>query len=55
MTNPISSKFDDDDVNDDELLAACNEVISEKPDTIVPIPMGNFEEKFRIMKYYFAL
>lgn len=33
MTNPTSSKFDDDDVNDDELLAACDEVAT------VPIPI----------------
>jgi hypothetical protein len=42
MTNSTSAKFDDDDVNDDELLAACDDVISKKPDPIVPIvPTGN--------------
>ncbi len=48
MTNPKSLKFDDDDVDDDELLAACNEVISEKPEPIVPT--GNFKKKFSIEK-----
>jgi hypothetical protein len=51
MTNPTSSKFDDDDVNDDELLAACNEVISQKADPIVP--MGNSKDEFRIMRKSF--
>lgn len=44
MTNPTSAKFDDDDVNDDELLAACDEAavtvaaveVVTKSDPIVP-------------------
>ena len=39
MANPTSSKFDDDDVNDDELLAALNEdnLIPNQSESIVPI------------------
>ncbi len=51
MANPTFSKFDDDDINDDELLAACNEVISKTPDPIVPT--GNLREEFEIMKFFF--
>lgn len=42
MANSTSAKFDDDDVNDDELLAACDEVTATpnnlmmKSDPIVP-------------------
>ncbi len=35
MTNSASLKFDD-DINDEELLAACDEITSKKPDPIVP-------------------
>lgn len=36
MTNSTSAQFDDDDINDDELLAACNDIVPQKPDIIVP-------------------
>jgi hypothetical protein len=46
MTNLTSSKFDDDDVNDDELLAAFNDDndIAKKSDPIVPI--SNSKKEF---------
>ncbi|CAF0912367.1 unnamed protein product [Rotaria sordida] len=47
MTNSTSSKFDDHDVNDDELLAACDDVPLKKPDPIVPIvEVASFEFPF---------
>ncbi|CAF3722873.1 unnamed protein product [Rotaria sordida] len=47
MTNSTSSKFDDHDVNDDELLAACDDVPLKKPDPIVPIvDVASFEFPF---------
>jgi len=53
MTNPTSSKFDDDDVNDDELLAACVEVTSKKPDPIVPT--GNSRKEFSHYEIFFFI
>lgn len=42
MTNSVPTKFDDDEVNDDELLAACNDEIPVKePEPTAPI--GNFK------------
>jgi hypothetical protein len=52
MTNLASLKFDDDDINDEELLAACDEITSKTPDPIVPT--GNGREEFRTMKYSFV-
>jgi hypothetical protein len=51
MTNPTSSKFDDDDVSDDELLAACVEVTSKNPDPIVPT--GNSMKEFSHNEIFF--
>ncbi|CAF3457470.1 unnamed protein product [Rotaria sp. Silwood1] len=37
MTTTESSKFDDNDINDDDLLAACDDVPLKKSDPIIPI------------------
>lgn len=43
MTNSASLKFDDNDVDDDELLAACadDNVSSNKIESVIPI--GDFK------------
>ncbi|CAF4225276.1 unnamed protein product [Rotaria sp. Silwood2] len=47
MINSTTSKFDDNDINDDDLLAACDDVPLKKPDTIVPIvEVASFEFPF---------
>jgi hypothetical protein len=51
MTNPTSSKFDDDDINDDELLAACDDITLKQPEPIVPT--SNSIEKFRLTSFGF--
>ena len=40
----MTSTFDDDDINDEDLLAACEDVISDKPQPAV-VPTSDFERR----------
>jgi hypothetical protein len=53
MTNQTSSKFDDDDINDDDLLAACDDVITKNTELI--LPTGTLTKEFCLMKIFFSL